>query len=175
MRHRAKAGLAIGFAVTVVWQSTAFGHRADLINGDKAGPIRNGETTLATAESWFGPADAVKRLIVGCKVPLKRARWYGELVIFFGRGPDGTATEAKVLRRTLSSAAHGDITVHTRKGLEIGDSRRKLQRLYPDATRYERRGRDWYILKSSPSYGRLEAAVEGRRVTILRNGPWEYC
>ena len=175
MRHRGNAGLAIALAVVVMWQDPAFGHRPDLINGDKAGPIRIGQTTLATAESWFGPADAVRRVVVGCDVPLKLARWHGELVIFFARGADGGATETKVLRRTLLSEAHGEITVHTRRGLEIGDSRRKLRRLYPDARRFDYRDRDWYVLKSSPSYGRVEAAVEGRRVTILKNAPWEYC
>ncbi len=162
-------------ASIVVMAAPATAHRADLINGSKAGPIRNGETTLRTAEEWFGEADTVRRVVVGCKVPLKRARWYGRLVVFFGRDADGVATEAKVLRRTLTSSVHGDITVHTRKGLEIGDRERKVRRLYPDATRYRRHGREWYILKSSPSYGRLEAALEQRRVTVLRNGPWEYC
>ena len=152
-----------------------FAHRADLINGRRAGPIRSGETTLDTAEEWFGPADAVRRVVVGCKVPLKKARWEGRLVVFFGRGPNGTATETKVLRRTVRSAMHGDITVHTRKGLRIGDPRRKLRRLYPRAIEYRHRGKDWYILKSSPTYRRLEAAVDQRRVIILRSAPWEYC
>jgi hypothetical protein len=97
------------------------------------------------------------------------------LIVFFGRGSNGTATEASVLRRPLRSAKHGDITVHTRRGLRIGNSLRKLRRLYPRAQKYRHGGRDWYILKSSPSYGRLEAAAKNRRVVILRNGPWEYC
>ncbi|HWC13813.1 MAG TPA: hypothetical protein VG929_04380 [Actinomycetota bacterium] len=155
--------------------SSVLAHRADLINGRRAGPIRSGTTTLDIAEKWFGPADGVKRVVVGCDVPLKRARWDGRLIVFFGRGPEGTATETKVLRRTIRSSVHGEITVHTRKGLRVGDSRRKVKRLYPQAIEYRHRGRDWYILKSGPTYGRIEAAVEGRRVVILRSGPWEYC
>lgn len=150
-------------------------HRADIINGHRAGPIRTGDTTLNQAEEWFGPADTVERVVVGCDVRLKKARWRGRLVLFFGRRSQGTATEAKVLRRTLRSREHGEITVHTRKGLRIGDSRRKLRRLYPGALDYRHRGKNWYILRSSPSYGRLEAAVQRRRVVVLRSGPWEYC
>ncbi len=171
-----KQAMIVGSIAALVCGATAaFAHRADLINGGKAGPIRNGRTTLNRTERWFGSADAVRRVVVGCNVPLKRARWEGRLVVFFGRGSDGTATESRVLRRTIGSAAHGAITVHTRKGLRIRDSVRKLKRLYPNAMRYRHRGRAWYILRSSPSYGRLEAAVERRRVVILRNGPWEYC
>ena len=168
----------LSFALVVALlnlSSSVSAHRSDMINGHKAGPIRNGETTLEKAEEWFGPADAVKRVVVGCDVPLKRARWEDRLVSFFGRGSSGTATETRILRRTLRSTVHGDITIHTRKGLRIGDSRRKLRRLYPQAIEYRHGGRQWYILKSSPSYGRLEAAVEGRRVVVLRSGPWEYC
>ena len=150
-------------------------HRADMINGHKAGPIRSGKTTLNQVEEWFGPADDVKRVIVGCDVRLKRARWEGRLVVFFGRGSNGTATETKVLRRTVRSTVHGDLTVHTRRGLRVGDPRRKLERLYPRAIEYRDEGKDWYILRSSPSYGRLQAAVEGRRVILLHSGPWEYC
>lgn len=175
MRKIAWRGVVSLLAIFVFSAAPALGHRPDLINGSKAGPIRVDETTLQTAEEWFGEADTVRRVVVGCKVPLKRARWFQRLVIFFGRGSDGTATEVKVKQRTITSTAHGDITVHTRKGLQIGDREGKLRRLYPDATRYRAQGRRWYILKSSPSYGRLEAAIEEQRVTILRNGPWEYC
>lgn len=150
-------------------------HRADVIDGRRAGPIRHGRTTLDKGEDWFGEADAVRRVVVGCDVRLKRARWKGRLVVFFGRGSSGTATETRVLRRTLSSNVHGDVTVHTRKGLRVGDARRKLRRLYPQAAKYRNAGKDWYVLRSSPSYGRLEAAVERRRVTVLRGAPWEYC
>jgi hypothetical protein len=162
-------------AALVFLTSPASSHRADLINGHRAGPIRSGKTTLKRAEEWFGPADAVERVVVGCDVRLKRARWEGRLVVFFGRGSRGTATETKVLRRTVRSTVHGEITVHTRKGLRVGNSRRKLRRLYPQAGEYRHRGKNWYILRSSPSYGRLEAAVKARRVILLRNGPWEYC
>jgi hypothetical protein len=146
-----------------------------LIGGGRAGPIRNGKTTLSDAEAWFGRADKVERVVVGCDVRLKKARWTGRLIVFFGRGSDGTATETTVLRRTVHSAEDGDITVHTRKGLRIGDTRGKLRRHYPDAQRYRYENRSWYILKSSPSFGRLEAAVKNRRVVILRSAPWEYC
>ena len=155
--------------------SIASSHRADMINGHKAGPIRSGKTTLKKTEKWFGEADAVKRVIVGCDVPLKRATWEGRLVVFFGRGSRGTATETKLLRRTVRSTVHGKITAHTRKGLRVGDSRRKLRRLYPRAREHRHGGKRWYTLRSSPSYGRLEAAVEGRRVILLRSSPWEYC
>lgn len=167
--------VAVAGFLAVTLASSAFAHRADLINGGRAGPIRNGKTTLSDAEDRFGRADNVKRVVVGCDVRLKRARWNGRLVVFFGRGADGTATETRVLRRTLRSDEGRDIVVHTRKGLRIGSTLRKLRRLYPDAQRYRSKNRNWYILKSSPSFGRLEAAVKKRRVVILRNGPWEYC
>ncbi len=171
-----KPALIFALVTALVYStSPASSHRADLINGHRAGPIRSGKTTLSRAEKWFGQADAVKRVVVGCDVRLKRARWTGRLVVFFGRGARGTATESKVLRRTVQSTVHGDVTVHTRKGLRVGDSRRKLKRLYPRAGDHRYRGKSWYILRSSPSYGRLEAAVKKRRVRVLRSGPWEYC
>ncbi|MDQ3953613.1 MAG: hypothetical protein M3279_11735 [Actinomycetota bacterium] len=171
-----KLALIFALVAALVYSpDPASSHRADRINGHKAGPIRSGKTTLKRAEKWFGPADAVKRVVVGCDVRLKRAKWKGRLVVFFGRGSRGTATESRILRRTVRSTVHGDVTVHTRKGLRVGDSRRKLKRLYPKAGKYRHRGKDWYILRSSPSYGRLEAAIEARRVTLLRSAPWEYC
>jgi hypothetical protein len=167
--------VALSGVLVVGLVTTALAHRADLISGRKAGPIRNGETTLSDAEDWFGRADHVKRVVVGCDVRLKKARWNGRLIAFFGRGADGAATETSVLRRTIRSTQHGDITVHTRKGLRIGDTRGKLRRLYPNAQKYRHEKRNWYILRSSPSYGRLEAALKNRRVVLLRSAPWEYC
>jgi hypothetical protein len=142
--------------------------------GRRIGPIRLGETTLSEARAWFGEPAARRRMQLGC-IRAIRARWGRRLVVFFALG-DRTAVQGTVRKRTITSDRHGELSIRTRRGLGIGDSNRKLRRLYPNARRVKHR-RHWDHFLTREGRPRLVAITRTKRgrVAALFSGPYETC
>ncbi len=158
----------------------AVGHPTDSVRaGRRLGPIRFGETTLSRAIAWFGAPTQRRRVRLGC-IHAIQARWGEKLVVFFTTGRQAEnrrAIEGEVARRSLRSRAHGTLGMHTVKGLRVGDSSRRLRRLYPRARPIRHRDHFDHFLVSHPRSGRLVAITKTRRgrVTALFAGPYETC
>jgi hypothetical protein len=87
------------------------------------------------------------------------------------------AIEGTLRRRTIRSREHGRLTIHTRKGLRVGDRNRRIRTLHPSA-RLRKHGNHWdHFLVSSARYGRLVAITKTKRgpVAALFAGPYENC
>lgn len=169
--------IALGLVLSAGLMGTpAQGHRSDLIAaGRRAGPIVLGETTVRQARRWFGEPTQRKVVEVGC-IRAVRLRWARRLQVFAPRyrGETEAIAEARVKRRTIDAGPKGEITVHTRRGLRVGDTEGKLRRLYPGARPETHRGHTHYSLASGFD-GRLLAKVVRGRVTAMLTGPYEFC
>ena len=167
------------FVLTVVAMVTlsvpAQAHRADVVvNGTRVGPIKLGETNLRQVKRWFGEPTSYKVVRVGC-IHLPRVRWGRRLTMIIGRPSVGrTDVEAEVRNPVIESSKHGPISVHTRKGLAIGDTEVELLTLYPNAEGEFHDGHTHYLLKFTQE-GKLIADVEGGIVLSLLTGPYEFC
>jgi hypothetical protein len=146
----------------------------DLINRNKAGPVKIAETTLKKAKNIFGKPSANKIVRRGC-IKVRRARWGKHLTIYFGKGPKGVATEVRVRKKTVSTETEGDLRIHTKKGLRVGHPTKKVKNLYPRAQKYKVEGKTIWELKRNTLKGRLQAVTDHGRVDTLANAPYEYC
>jgi hypothetical protein len=146
----------------------------DLINRKKAGPVKIAETTLKKAKKIFGRPSTNKIVRRGC-IKVRRARWGGGLTIYFGKGPKGVATEVRVRHKEISSKTEGDLRIHTKKGLRVGNPTQKVKRLYPRADKYRVKGKTVWELKRNTLKGRLQAVTDKGKVDTLANAPYEYC
>jgi hypothetical protein len=149
----------------------------DQIRANKRiGPIRFGDTTMREAKSWFGAPTSRRRMRLGC-IRAIRVRWGRKLEVFFTTTKPHAAIEGTVRRRTTRSRVHGRLTIHTRKGLRVGDRNRRIRKLHPNA-RPLRHGNHWdYFLVPATRYGRLVAITHTKRgrVAALFAGPYENC
>jgi hypothetical protein len=168
--------VTIGVAISVLIPGVSVAHKADLFTANRAGPIKVGKTTLSEAKDWFGEPTKRRRVIVGCQVKLLKVKWGNYLKIYFSRGKNRKVTEVWVRDRTITFDGLGELTMHTRQGLRVDASRRKIKDLYPKARRYRLNGRTWFELRpAGPVKGRVRAYVKEGRVTAFANPPWEYC
>lgn len=181
-RRRRRSGVAavltaallsaiVGFVA--IGTAPASAHRLDLMKPDRAGPIVRGETTLRDLRGWFGPPTARKVIDVGCQQVI-RARWSGRLTVY--AYPEARTVGAIFVRsRSITSDALGELRMHTRKGLRVGDGEGKLQRLYPRARPIGHAQHTHYRLKEDVDGARLMAKVVDGRVVQLEAWPLEFC
>jgi hypothetical protein len=124
----------------------AFAHKADLMNPHRAGPIVRSETTMADMRDWFGAPDETRVKQVGC-VRITEARWNPGVTAYVSRGGAPRIVAATFIRRrTIHSNEHGDLTIHTKRGLRVGDRERRLRNLYPGAEPITHAGHTHYRL-----------------------------
>jgi hypothetical protein len=167
----------VGAALVILVAGPSNAHKADLFTANRVGPIKIGKTTLKQTKAWFGDPSKRRKVTVGCDVELTRVKWGNRLKIYFGRsGKKRVVSEVWVRDRTITFDGIGDLTMHTRKGLKVGDKVKRLKNLYPKAKRYKFKGRAWYELRpAGPVKGRVRAYVKDGGVVALTNPPWEYC
>jgi hypothetical protein len=167
--------VAIVLGLVLVGSGSAFAHRADLMNAHRAGPIVRNETTMAEMRSWFGPPDEMRAKRVGC-VRVTEARWNEGVTVYASRGEAPRAVAASFIRqRIVESSQHGDLEIHTKRGLRVGDREGKLRRLYPGADPITHAGHTHYRLGTAPSGAYLMGKVVGNDVVRLENWPSEFC
>jgi hypothetical protein len=152
----------------------ASAHPRDAITaGKRIGPVRLGTTSLRRAKAFFGEPTRQKRVRLGCIRAIK-ARWGRRLTLFFTTDRPHVAIQGTVRKRRLVSDVHGVLRIHTRKGLQIGDSNRRLRRLYPRKAPVRHGGHFDYFLRSSPKLVAITKYRRGR-VRALFSGPFETC
>ena len=162
-------------AFLLAGNSPAFAHKADLMNSHRAGPIIRNETTMAEMRDWFGAPDDTRSKRVGC-VRVTRARWNEGVLAYVSRGGSPRFVLATFMRRrSVHSADHGDLDIHTKRGLRVGDRERRLRRLYPGADPITHAGHTHYRLGTAPSGAYLMGKVVGNRVIQFENWPFEFC
>jgi hypothetical protein len=170
--------VAIAGAMAVCAVTPAAAHEADRMTAHRAGPIRNGETTVAEAKDRFGEPTRVKKTKIGCEVKITKLFWGKRLKVYFaGWGSNRKATETWVRRRNVATATGGEMTFHTRRMLRVGDSLKRLKAKYPKAepTHGPKGWKHWDLRLPKTGVARLEAIVHDGRVTALLNAPYEYC
>jgi hypothetical protein len=121
------------------------------------------DPTYAAALQAFGDPEAERPRFGGTSC---RVSWHGQgLKIAFANFGGGSACDPE-LGRSQSARAYGR-RWRTVRGLRIGNGLRRLQQLYPRATRH---GRSWWLLTAVSFIGEtrrypvLAATVPGRRV-----------
>jgi hypothetical protein len=148
-------------------------HPRDEVWPGRAGPIVRGETTMPELRSWFGEPHSRRVVRVGC-VRVLRARWRG-LKVYVYRGEDRTVGATFVRKRTLESSEHGELRMHTSRGLRVGDRHRKLKRLYPNADPIKHGGHIHYRLRTGRFQSYMMGKVIDGRVVQLESWPFEFC
>jgi hypothetical protein len=160
--------------VALIPANRAAAHPQDaIVAGKRIGPVRLGTTTVRRAKAFFGEPTVQKRVPLGCIRALK-ARWGRRLTMFFTAGRPHVAIQGTIRKRRIMSAVHGPLRIHTRKGLRVGDSNRRLRRLYPGKAPVRHGGHFDYFLRSSPKLVAITKYRRGR-VRALFSGPYETC
>ncbi len=171
--RRGTALIVIG--LVLAGSGSALAHKADLMNTHRAGPIVRNATTMAEMRSWFGPPDDLRAKQIGC-VRVTEARWNEGVTVYASRGGAPRMVAASFIRqRTVESSQHGDLQIHTKRGLRVGDREGRLRRLYPGADPITHAGHTHYRLGTAPSGAYLMAKVVRNRVVRLENWPFEFC
>jgi hypothetical protein len=172
MRLRIAASV---MAFALAGTAPALAHKADLMNPHRAGPIIRNETTMAEMRDWFGAPDDTRSKRVGC-VRVTQARWNEGVLAYVSRGEAPRFVLATFIRRrSVHSAEHGDLEIHTKRGLRVGDRERRLRRLYPGADPITHAGHTHYRLGTAPSGSYLMGKVVGNEVVQFENWPFEFC
>lgn len=169
-----KTAVVIAAGLVLAAIAPAAAHRKDLVTPARAGPIRRGETTMNQMRRWFGAPDARVVRRVGC-VRVVKASWDQGLRVYASRGDERIVEAVFVQSASVTSSRHGELAMHTRKGLSVGDRKRKLERLYPNAEPMTHAGHSHYRLRTAPSGSYLLAKVVGREVVQLEAWPFEFC
>jgi hypothetical protein len=155
----------------------AAAHPADRFTKHRAGPIRNNKTTIGDLKDWFGQPDSVERVRRGC-IKVWRAKWGDRLRVYAAKHPEGgrRVAETWVNKRKITSDEHGTLRMHTRRGLRVGNSVKRLKDLYPKAQRHRfNKNTRWWQLLPKAVAPRLIAHTRDRKVIALVNAPYEYC
>lgn len=158
----------------LVVAGAAAAHDAELITPAKAGPIVREETTLAQMRAWFGPPTVRRSVTVACS-RVTKARWGRRLQVYAWRDEARHVAAVFVSRRSIHSREHGDLTIHTARGLSVGDSERRLRRLYPRSRPQTHSGHTHYRLRTGAYDAYLMAKVVAREVVQLEIWPYEFC
>lgn len=149
-------------------------HRLDRVTAHRAGPIVRGETTMRELRTWFGGPTHWKVVRVGCERVIS-AGWDGELRVYAARGRPRTVRAIFVRARTITSAEDGELSMHTRKRLRVGNSENRLRRLYPGSEPETHGGHTHYRLRTDDSGAYLMAKVVDDEVAQLEVWPYEFC
>ena len=154
--------------------SSASAHPDDLMTANgRVGPIRTGETTTRHMKEMFGEPRDRDVVRVGCS-RVVRLRWRG--IQIYAYRQNYKVVDVKVNNREVrASQLDRTYTFHTRRGLNVGDSQRKVKRLYPKSDRYRHAGHTHYILGESRYGTRLLAKVIDGKVVQLETAPYEFC
>jgi hypothetical protein len=171
--RRPYAALAALVVALVLLSGGVGAHEADLMKPARAGPIRRGVTTVSDLKNRFGKPTVRKVVRVGC-VRVTKARWGRKLMVYAERDGERTVAAIFVKKRTLRSRL-GELSVHTRKGLRVGDRDRRLQRLYPRSKGTTHNGHTHYRLKRGRYGAYLMAKVVRGKVVQLEAWPYEFC
>jgi hypothetical protein len=162
----------VSSGVVVAGAATADG--PDVIRPAKAGPIVREETTLAQLRDWFGAPTVRRPVTVACS-RVTKARWGRRLQVYAWRDEDRHVAAVFVRRRSLHSSEHGDLAIHTARGLRVGDSERRLRRLYPRSRPQTHAGHTHYRLRTGAFDAYLMAKVVDHEVIQLEIWPYEFC
>jgi hypothetical protein len=146
----------------------------DLIRPATAGPIVREETTLAQLRDWFGPPTARRPVTVACS-RVTKVRWGQRLEVYAWRDQGRHVAAVFVRKRSIHSSEHGDLSFHTRRGLRVDDSERRLRRLYPHSRPMTHAGHTHYRLSTGRYDAYLMAKVVDREVVQLEIWPYEFC
>jgi hypothetical protein len=163
----------VAVVALVVLSAGAGAHKPDLMKPARAGPIRRGVTTLSDLKERFGKPTVRKVIKVAC-VRVTKARWGHKLVVYAERNGEGTVDAIFVKKRTMRSR-RGPLSVHTLKGLRVGDGERRLRRLYPHSKGVTHAGHTHYRLKTGRYGSYLMAKVIGGKVVRFEAWPYEFC
>ena len=150
----------------------ATSHPLDVFSNRKAGPIRRARTTFDQVKEWFGPPASAYRHPYQC-ITVIDAKWPGRFRMWFSTY-DESMVVVLLNRRRAYSRGHGWLDFHTRRFLQVGDTKKAMLNKYPNARRHDHDGYAHYILVSN-IYGRLEATTSRGRITQLRTFPYEAC
>lgn len=167
--------IVIVLVATCVVAAPASAHKRDLMRaGKRVGPIKLYETTLREAKRWFGEPTSRRVERRGCVRNVVRLRWPG-LKVYAGkyRGETAPIAEVHVSSPTITSARHGELAIHTRRYVRVGDSEAKVRRKYPGVKGETHRGHTHYIVEDD--YDRVMVRVEERTVVKLEARPFEWC
>jgi hypothetical protein len=178
-RSRLSERLAWAVVATTLWVTgigvaPAQAHRRDLMSPVRAGPIVRGETTMRDLREWFGSPTHRKTVLVGCEQVIE-AGWDGELQVYSTRATPRTVAAIFVRARTITSAEHGELAMHTRRGLRVADGERRLRRLYPRAEPETHWGHTHYRLRTGAYGAYMMAKVVNGEVVQLEAWPYEFC
>jgi hypothetical protein len=172
-RNRA-AAVVVGAALALAAGNPASAHRRDLMTPNKAGPILRSRTTMAQVRTWFGPPSNRRVIEVGC-VQVIEARWGRGVTVYASRGGNRTVAASFIPKRIIRSPQHGELRIHTRRGLHVGASEARLRRLYPGARPITHAGHTHYRLSTGRNGPYLMAKVVDQRVVQFENWPYEFC
>jgi hypothetical protein len=160
--------------ISLVPGGTVSAHNGEDVTPRKAGPIRRQETTMRQMRKWFGAPSSRKVEQVGC-VKVIQARWGHRLMVYASRTEPRTVEATFIRRRNLTSKVHGDLALHTRRGLRVGNRERRLRALYPRARPETHAGHTHYRLRTGKFGAYLLAKVVDHKVVQLENWPFEFC
>jgi hypothetical protein len=146
----------------------------DVIRPAMAGPIVREETTLAQMRDWFGAPTVRRPVTVACS-RVTKVRWGRRLEVYAWRDEGRHVAAVFVRKRSIHSSEHGDLRIHTRRGLRVGDSERRLRRLYPHSRPMTHAGHTHYRLASGRFNAYLMGKVVDHEVVQLEIWPYEFC
>lgn len=152
----------------------ATAHPRDLMSPGRAGPIIRNQTTQPQLRSWFGPPDDTRSVTLGCS-QLLEAKWNRGVTAFLSRTTPRYVVATFIRRRSIRSDQHGDLVMHTARGLRVGAPEARLRRLYPNAEPITHAGHTHYRLRTAPDGGYLMAKAVDRTVVRFENWPYEFC
>lgn len=164
--------VVVGFAA--VGTIPADAHELDLMTPDHAGPIVRNETTIGDLRGWFGAPTSRKVIEEGCQ-DVVSARWGHDLEVYAYRAETRTVGAVFVRSDSIPSDEHGELSLHTRSALQVGDRERKLRRLYPRSPPMTHAQHTHYRLREDDLGARLMAKVVDGRVVQLESWPLEFC
>jgi hypothetical protein len=165
MKMRRQIAVLAAVALVAPLGSAAFAHKADLIGRGRVAELRYGRSTFDDAVDLFGSPSS-RRRIDGC-VPTLIAKWPG-IKLFFDRSEGRRVINGFVRARSVPTADGESLMIHTRKGLRVEDTVKKLKRRYPNARSFRAsRGRRDYLLEGRDGGGAFLRAT-ARRGRVLR-------
>ena len=104
------------------------------ITPEKFGSLVLQESTVADAKALFGQPTKIRKLGPGCWDNMKRLYWGSGLNIYFYSSRGSHRVLQPIVKQTLIDLANGDRwRVETGRGLQIGDTEKRLLELYPKA------------------------------------------